>query len=34
MKIDELFYGLVDDDLFETLTFDEFTHYVKSLVDC
>ena len=34
MKIDERFYGLVDDDLFETLTFDEFTHYVKSLVDC
>ena len=34
MKIDELFYGLVDDYLFETLTFDEFTHYVKNLVDC
>lgn len=33
MKIDEKFYGFVDDDLFETLTFDEFTHYVKSIID-
>ena len=33
MKIDEKFYGFVDDDLFETLTFDEFTDYVNSRFD-
>ena len=33
MKIDEKFYGFVDDDLFETLTLDEFTDYVNSRFD-
>ena len=33
MKIDEKFYGFVDDDLFETLAFDEFTDYVNSSFD-
>ena len=33
MKIDEKFYGFVDDELFETLTYDEFVEYVNKNID-
>jgi len=33
MKIDEKFYGFVDDELFETLTYDEFVEYVNKKLD-
>ena len=33
MKIDEKFYGFVDDELFETLTYDEFVEYVNKNLD-
>ena len=33
MKIDENFYGFVDDELFETLTYDEFVEYVNKNLD-
>lgn len=33
MKIDEKFYGFVDDELFETLTYDEFAEYVNKNLD-
>ena len=33
MRIDEKFYGYVDDELFETLTYDEFVEYVNKNLD-
>ena len=33
MRIDEKFYGFVDDKLFETLTYDEFVEYVNKNLD-
>ena len=33
MRIDEKFYGFVDDELFETLTYDEFVEYVNKNLD-
>ena len=33
MKIDEKFYGFVDDELFDTLTYDEFVEYVNKNLD-
>ena len=33
MKIDEKFYGFVDDKLFDTLTYDEFVEYVNKHFD-
>ena len=33
MRIDEKFYGFVDDELFETLTYDEFVEYVNKYFD-
>ena len=33
MRIDEKFYGYVDDELFETLTYDEFVEYVNKNFD-
>lgn len=33
MRIDEKFYGFVDDDLFDTMTYDEFVEYVNKNID-
>ena len=33
MRIDEKFYGFVDDELFYTLTYDEFVEYVNKHFD-
>ena len=33
MRIDEKFYGFVDDELFDTLTYDEFVEYVNKNID-
>ena len=33
MRLDDKFYGFVDDDLFETLTYDEFVEYVNKYFD-
>ena len=33
MRVDENFYGFVDDELFETLTYDEFVEYVNKKLD-
>ena len=33
MRIDEKFYGFVNDELFETLTYDEFVEYVNKNFD-
>ena len=33
MRIDEKFYGFVDDEVFETLTYDEFVEYVNKNLD-
>ena len=33
MRVDEKFYGFVDDELFETLTYDEFVEYVNKHLD-
>ena len=33
MRIDEKFYGFVDDELFDTLTYDEFVKYVEEKFD-
>ena len=32
-KIDEKFYGFVDDELFDTLTYNEFVEYVNKNLD-
>lgn len=32
-SIDEKFYGFVDDELFDTLTYDEFVEYVNKNID-
>ena len=33
MRIDEKFYGFVDDESFDTLTYDEFVEYVNKNID-
>ena len=33
MRVDEKFYGFVDDELFEILTYDEFVEYVNKHLD-
>ena len=33
LRLDNKFYGFVDDDLFDTLTYDEFVEYVNKYFD-
>ena len=33
LRIDDKFYGFVDDELFDTLTYDEFVEYVNKYFD-